>query len=84
MFINLVASNSTLLICYCLIIVKKNIAWPVMPKKSYFVSLHAVFLGASGHGGGDLLPALGGVHRVGLQSLFQKLASAPLWSRLQS
>lgn len=44
-----------------------------MPKKSYFVSLHAVFLGASGHGGGDLLPALGGVHRVGLQSLFQKL-----------
>lgn len=40
---------------------------------AYFVSLHTVLLGTSRHGGGDFVPPLGCVNRVGLQRLLQEL-----------
>lgn len=39
----------------------------------YLVSLHTVFLGASGDSGGDFVPALGRVDRERLQRLLQEL-----------
>lgn len=56
----------------------KTVRWSIVwdeyrCRRSNLVSLHAVFLGASGHGVGDLLPALRCGHRERLQRLLQQL-----------